>query len=197
MRKYLTNIFDVGFSFYIFIAAFLLLVPLRIAIAWLVAVATHELSHYIALRMFRVSVFSLKLRAFGVVMDTAPMSGKKEVACALAGPLGGLCLLAVARWMPCTAICAVIHSGYNLLPIYPLDGGRALRRILSMVFGNRTGQWLSKIVSYAIIGVLFVLAIYLTWNFHMGILPVCFVLLLMIRCSNIKFPCKQLEQIVQ
>lgn len=197
MRKYLVNVFKVDFSFYFFIAAFLLLVPLRIAISWLIAVTVHELSHYIALKIFGVPVFSLRLSAFGVVMDTAPMSCKKEVACALAGPLGGLCLFAVARWMPCTAICAGIHSGYNLFPVYPLDGGRALRHILTMIFGSKIGGRISKVLNYSIICILLILAVFISLHFYLGVFPVCFAGLLMIRFCNIKFPCKQQEQIVQ
>lgn len=190
MQKYRTDKFTIDFSFYIFSAAFFLLLPFRFVLAWLLAVAVHELSHYLALIFCHVPIYSVKLQGLGMTIDTAPMSGKRELICALAGPLGGLSLLAVARWMPFTAICASIQSCYNLLPVFPLDGGRALRIVLFKFFGKESGEILTKIVSYVIIGLLAVWALYLTLRFDIGILPICIIGILYLRTTDLKFPCK-------
>ena len=118
---------DVGF--YLIIASAVLVIPLKLLLGWLIAVAVHELCHYLALRFCNVEVYKLRICVRGVIMDTAPMDNYKELICALAGPLGGLSLLLLRHWMPFAAICGFVHSCYNLLPVPPLDGGRALRCI--------------------------------------------------------------------
>lgn len=120
----------------ILLALMLLLFPLRLIAAWFIAVTIHELGHYAALRLMHIQVFSVCIKASGAVMEIEPITGWRECACAAAGPLAGFSIMAVARWMPCTAIFAFIHSLYNLLPICSLDGGRILRALFKMISGK-------------------------------------------------------------
>ena len=123
---------DAGFL--VFIATLILLFPIRLIIAWFVAIIIHELGHYTALRLLRIRVYSVRLRVFGAVMITEPISGWREAFCAAAGPIAGFCVLLIARWMPCTAVFAFVHSVYNLLPISSLDGGRIFKCVLRVIF---------------------------------------------------------------
>ena len=61
------------------------------------------------------------------------MSPGRELICILAGPAASLLLLCLARIFPRVAICGLIQGCYNLLPIAPLDGGRALHCLLSLL----------------------------------------------------------------
>ena len=121
---YIDTGFLVMFSF------LLLSLPIRLVIAWVLAVGIHELGHFIALRLLRIRVYSVRISVFGAVMVTEPVSGWREGVCAIAGPVAGFCVLLVARWVPCTAVFAFVHSVYNLLPIPPLDGGRVAKSII-------------------------------------------------------------------
>ena len=108
-----SRILSIDAGFLVFIAMLILLLPIRLIVAWLIAIIIHELGHYTALRLFRIRVYSVRLRVFGAVMITEPISGWREAFCAAAGPIAGFCVLLVARWMPCTAVFAFV----TMLPV--------------------------------------------------------------------------------
>lgn len=114
---------------FLLLALALLILPFRWLLALLLAGTVHELGHYVALRVCGIQVSHFKIGIGGARMSVGAMGRWQELLCALAGPISGLCLVIFARWLPRTAICAVIQSAYNLLPVYPLDGGRAVRCI--------------------------------------------------------------------
>ena len=105
----------------------------------------------------------LRICAGGAVMDASPMSTVRELFCVLAGPIGGMLLSLFFRWIPRVAICAVFQSAFNLLPIYPLDGGRAVGCILELLpdkyraAGERTQSILA--VGTALMAFLFALVL--------------------------------------
>lgn len=119
--------FQVTGRAYLLLALWILVVPIRWAAAALTAACVHELGHLAALRLWGVKVFEIEIDIFGAKIETAPMDNGQELACALAGPLAGLTLCALWKWLPSLSIWALTQSVFNLLPIYPLDGGRAWR----------------------------------------------------------------------
>ncbi len=126
-------------SFCIAGALALLLIPLRWMAAAFLAAAVHEGGHLLALRLLRVPVAGMSLGLGGARIETAPMGCREELISAAAGPIAGLLLVSFAQWLPCTAICALVQSVYNLLPMGHQDGGRILRCMLALVAGERAG----------------------------------------------------------
>lgn len=124
-------LFTPGFAIYL--AFLVLLLPLQWLFLWLVAAAVHELSHIFALKLTGVNVCGITVSNLGIQMNIGPISPGKELFVAAAGPLGGLCLLIIRKWIPGIAACATIQSLFNLLPIYPLDGGRILCTLLVLL----------------------------------------------------------------
>lgn len=124
------NAISVSPFVYLVFALSLLIFPLRWVMGWILAVTLHELGHYTALRAFKIPIYSLSVTPRGLIMEIGEIGGFKAFVCALAGPVFSLMLLFIARWAPRAAFCAWVHSLFNLLPIYPLDGGRALRGLL-------------------------------------------------------------------
>jgi Zn-dependent protease/CBS domain-containing protein len=109
----------------------------------------HELSHSLVARNFGLPIKGITLFIFGGVahMEEEPPSAKAEFMMAIAGPVSsivlGIILYAlrtlgrIGDWpLPVTGVIgylAIINwilAGFNLLPAFPLDGGRVLRSIL-------------------------------------------------------------------
>lgn len=162
-------------------ALMLLLVPVKWLLAAILAAAVHELCHYIAIRLCSGKCDGVKLYSFAAHLPLPEMSRGREVVCALAGPVGGLCLLFLARFMPRVALCAAMQSAYNLLPIYPLDGGRALQNGLLLFLPPPKAASVCRAMEIVSKSGIFLLALYGCFCLKLGIFPLLLALLLLIR----------------
>lgn len=178
-------------EFCIVLALSLLVLPIRWILAWLCASAFHELCHYGAIKLSGCKVFRVKVDLNGAVMDTDLLRWSQELLCALAGPLGGLSLLLIARWFPRIAICGCFQSFYNLIPIFPLDGGRAVICLLQRYCTDQVAHKVIKIIENCILLLFLVLGSYAAFYLKLGILPLIFAAILVIRNKFIKTSCKQ------
>jgi Zn-dependent protease/predicted transcriptional regulator len=119
------------------------------ALGLLVSIVFHELWHSLIARRFGLSMRGITLFIFGGVaeMTEEPPSPKAEFFMAVAGPISsvvlGLGLFGISflgmniGWSRTVtgvinylAFLNLILAGFNLLPAFPLDGGRVLRSIL-------------------------------------------------------------------
>lgn len=129
------------------------------AIFWpfLILSALHELGHLAVLTMFGVKVRHIRFGVLGIVMETAPMPQMQEAICALAGPVVNLfCFWALRPCLPGAALISLLLGCYNLLPVYPLDGGRALRAVLCLCLPLRAASIAESIaaaLSLAAVGI--------------------------------------------
>ncbi len=116
-------------GFWLVLGLMLLLFPVRFLAGVLLAAAVHELGHLLAIRLTGGKVRRICLRAGGAVIETAPMTPGREVLCALAGPAAGAMTVLAWRFYPELALAGLVQTGVNLVPIYPMDGGRVVRNI--------------------------------------------------------------------
>ena len=113
----------------------------------------HEYAHALASRRLGYTLNSIVLMPFGAVIDgdVKGISFKDEIFVALAGPLCNLltAVLFVALWWFAPTMYAFTDVAYysslsvafvNLLPAYPLDGGRVLHCALARAFSKRTAE---------------------------------------------------------
>jgi len=167
----------------VFLALAVLLLPLQWVFAAMTAAIFHELCHLAALRICGERICKLQVGGNGAIIDTFSLSQGKELFCALAGPLGGLLLLFFVHRIPRIAICAAFQSVYNLLPVYPLDGGRAIRCAAELLWplqAEKICRWIQNISLTAIV----ILAAYAALFLKLGLFPVFLAGLLFLRVQT-------------
>ncbi|MEJ2697393.1 MAG: site-2 protease family protein [Candidatus Sulfobium sp.] len=134
------------------------------ALSLFVSIVFHELCHSLVARRFGLPMKGITLFIFGGVaeMDDEPENAKVEFLMAIAGPassilLGFIFLIVnemgtAAGWpVPVNGVLAYLMlinfllAGFNLLPAFPLDGGRVLRSALWKWKDNL--RWATRIAS--------------------------------------------------
>ena len=134
------------------------------ALAFFVCVLLHELGHATVARARGMQIRGITLFLFGGVaeLEGEPPSAATEFLMAIAGPLVSAVLTALfwglswvgAAWgWPAQVVLVLLYLAwinlavliFNLIPAFPLDGGRVLRSILWGVMGNlrRATHWAS------------------------------------------------------
>ena len=114
------------------------------------ALAVHELSHAIAIKNLGGRTARISVYPFGAVMTPELPSKSAEWVIALAGPLGSFALSAMlsltetfglrSAWAGDLNRTSLAIGLLNLVPAFPLDGGRLFRTLLSETVRARTAK---------------------------------------------------------
>ena len=161
-------------GFCLVIAFMILIVPFRWLVSIFLAAIVHECCHYIAIRLLTGRKTDVRFYSYSARMDLPDMGRGKELLCAVAGPIGGIALIFFAPLFPRLAVCALVQSLYNLLPIYPLDGGRALSCVLAILYPPPLSEKIQRLVTGICKIVLAIMCLYGWYHFHLG--PLCLLL---------------------
>ncbi|MGE5185011.1 MAG: site-2 protease family protein [Acidobacteriota bacterium] len=134
-------------------------VGIALVIAVFAVIVVHELGHALVARRFGIGTRDIMLLPIGGIssLERMPERPSQELAVALVGPLINLVLAALiwagiaithgtADLREATTIGGAIATQlmwinialavFNLLPAFPMDGGRALRALLAMKLGH-------------------------------------------------------------
>ncbi|MEM0214428.1 MAG: M50 family metallopeptidase [Archaeoglobaceae archaeon] len=132
-----------------------------------IAVLLHELAHSLIAMKFGVKVKGIMLFIFGGVamMEKIPKNPKEELAIALAGPLASLTIAilsfivalntagGISMFFLISAYFNSILTIFNLIPAFPMDGGRVLRSIIarkaSYTKATKTAAGIGKAIAIA------------------------------------------------
>ena len=135
------------------------------AIGLFVSIIFHEFCHSIVARRFGLAMQGITLFIFGGVaeMESEPENPKTEFLMAVAGPASSIFLGVILYFITLISkkigwsgpfndvllylmVINLILAGFNLIPAFPLDGGRIMRSILWGVKGDL--RWATRIASY-------------------------------------------------
>lgn len=111
---------------YVLIALSCVMLPVQWIWATAVAAAVHEAGHMLAVFICGGRIRDIYIRSRGAVIQSEVASPIHTLICSLAGPAASLCLACFMHRFPRTSFAALLQGLYNLLPVFPLDGGSAV-----------------------------------------------------------------------
>ncbi len=151
----------------------------------LVSIVLHEFSHPIVARRYGMPIDGITLFIFGGVaeMEDEPPSAKAEFMMAVAGPIASAVLawlffqlssIGAGMGVPPTVTGVIVYLAYlnlllalfNIIPAFPLDGGRVLRSILWGV--RKDLEWATRIAMRIGAGFGWVLVFFGIWALFNG-----------------------------
>lgn len=149
----------IHFYLFLFMAYMFMIEKLEIFLIFYFSVLIHEMAHIVIALILNVDVDELWLMPVGVCAiykeNIVPI---KEVIISLAGPIMSLILAMFSKDNFISNVNIIIMI-LNLIPIYPLDGGRLQKNFFVYKFGYGKGIKISQFVSDFFIVILFVISI--------------------------------------
>ena len=152
---------------------------------FLLGMICHELGHVITLLIFRIPIYEIHLRLSGAVICHGLCTYRQEFLCAAAGPLAnGLLFVVFYRQYPELAMISGCLGMANMLPVFPLDGGRMLRVLLLSRMEEEVVSLVMERVAFVICCILMVGACCLAVVWQVGVWPIFAALIILWRVGN-------------
>lgn len=174
---------------YWFLLLFLFL-SVKIVIAVFISVLIHEIAHaYVAKRIG----YETKSIVLDFLFGSANIDGdfsknhKHSIQISIAGPISNLLLALIS--IPISILTVgplydiilyfasinIIFFVINMIPIFPLDGGRILKGLLSMLLGDKRGRTTNGIISLVMTTIV---SIYAIMTFQLVLILLCIIFMI-------------------
>ena len=192
----------------IFFALFYLTEQIKIYLIIMGFCVVHELGHMIIGMILKLKTEKLEIIPCGLTISfktnvedlnfkigNGNLLELKKIFVAMAGPLVSLILVILYMYfepkyiLKQDAIYAnILIFVFNLLPLYPLDGGRIIKGILHIKFGNKQAKFITNKISNITIIVLTIISSISIYYFkNIAIFLICIFLWIIIIQENKKF----------
>ena len=160
----------VDLQIFLFIIIFALTHQIEVY-AWIMLFAfIHELGHMLAGVLLKLKPKSLSLMPFGVSVNFETygykkLIEKKKILIAISGPLTNLIICIITYFLNINqntkeiiVYSNILIAAFNLIPLYPLDGGRILKGIIRLKCEEMKTDTYVNIISNVLMIILTVIA---------------------------------------
>ena len=177
--------FKIHWSFFVLGILMLIYGKFQTFLCSLLCVLLHEMGHSFVGKKLGYKLNLITLTPYGAMLsgNNSPFNADDEIKIAVAGPLVNLALvvISVALWW----IFPVLYNFtfqfvwvniytfiFNILPMYPLDGGRILKALVAKKWGGAVARKILKIFGIIITSIMFLMffvSFFYTLNYMLGI----------------------------
>ena len=178
----------------IFAVIILLILTKQIEIyAWLMGFALiHECAHALMGIVLKLKPKTLEIQPFGIgiAFESFENTEKNKMLIALAGPAINIIIAFAFMTINIAKSQIIVNTNLvlaicNLLPIYPLDGGRILKSYISIKLGNVEAENITNKIANILLIILTIISIIITIAFHnIGVLLILLYLCIIVRQEN-------------
>lgn len=160
--------FRIDLKIFLFILLFYLTKQIQIYAMIMFFAIIHELGHLLAGILLGMKPDKFEIMPYGIAVSfrltpndynkkirNANILELKKILVALAGPITNLIIIIITLHLKLDifSMMSVVYSNFllmafNLMPIYPLDGGRIIKGLLHIRFGRRKAEKYINTISF-------------------------------------------------
>lgn len=196
----------INIQIFAIIAILVLTKQIKIYVWLMIFALIHELAHICVGIILKLKPKSLEIQPFGigVVFENFKNTERNKIIIATAGPAINIIIAIIFRYISCPNQEIIVNTNtllavFNLIPMYPLDGGRILKALIKMKSEEQKAEDITnKISNIFIIIITFFTSILILIYKNLGLfIVVIYLWVITIRENNRYILKKRIEKIIE
>ncbi len=186
--------FKIDIKIFLVLFLFLIFKQLEMYILFMIFVIIHEFFHLLTGIILGYKIKSLKIEILGISLgfyeNINEYDNIKKILILMMGPISNIIIALIFDFLKLPKIVYVnlVIAIFNLLPVYPLDGGQILNRVLRIIYGSieayKITNWVNTIIMSLITAIASIAILYVR---NMSIVIIVLFLWCLVIKENKKF----------